>query len=153
MGQPRRGRTILPVGIAALVAACSRGPAPPQASEDLRATVVGVIAVTTSAPPVVLTSGGRFAPPAGAKVSRIENWPARETDEPVGILQDLLLLLGGQRADGSWWYELAGFSRAWAGRMLADCGGLVRRWGERPLVLRLTAGEGAGIRRAGSGLS
>jgi len=50
-------------------------------------------------------------PTAGARVERIYNWPGDASDkdglyEPVG-LQNGLLLLGGERPDGSWWYELA----------------------------------------------
>jgi hypothetical protein len=91
-----------------VVAACSRGPEPPAPTEDLVPTVVGVVQDPVVAPPVSLRGGSTFAPPADAEVERVKNWPARETDEAEGILPNLLLL-GGQRPDGSWWYQLAGF--------------------------------------------
>ena len=91
-----------------VVAACSRGPEPPAPTEELVPTIVGVVEEAAEAPPVALRGGVTFAPPPGAPVERVRNWPERITDEPEGIYPNLLLL-GGQRADGSWWYELAGF--------------------------------------------
>jgi hypothetical protein len=67
-----------------------------------------VIDQAASAPPVDLRGGTQFAPPAGAAVARIKNWPADDLSEPDGLTTGLLLL-GGERPDGSWWYELAGF--------------------------------------------
>jgi hypothetical protein len=90
------------------VTSCSRGPAPPAPTEDLTATVVGVIDAATTAPPFVLRGRARFAPPPGASVERVKNWPGTATSEPDEPTSGLLLL-GGQRTDGSWWYELAGF--------------------------------------------
>jgi hypothetical protein len=71
--------------------------------------VVGVIAETVSDPPVALVGGKQFSPDTGAHVGRIKNWPADTAAEAEGLSEGLLLL-GGERADGSWWYELAGFA-------------------------------------------
>jgi hypothetical protein len=91
------------------VVGCSRGPSPPQPTETLRPTTVGVVIATASgAPPFGLRGGGRFEVPPGAMVRRLTNWPADPADEP-DELGPGMLLLGGQAADGSWWYEVAGF--------------------------------------------
>lgn len=91
------------------LSACSRGPTPPSPTEDLTPTIVGVIDATVSALPVTLRGGETFAPPAGARVDRLDNWPADDVGEAEGLIADVLLL-GGERPDGSWWYELAGFA-------------------------------------------
>jgi hypothetical protein len=39
---------------------------------------------------------------------RLRNWPAHPATEAEGLLPGVLLL-GGERPDGTWWYELAGF--------------------------------------------
>jgi hypothetical protein len=82
-------------------------------TEDLSPSVVGVIDEFAAALPVKLDGGLIFAPPPGARVERIYNWPADSSDdglyEPMGLDEEQLLL-GGQRPDGSWWYELAGHS-------------------------------------------
>ena len=105
-----RCSVVLVAIVAAAIAfgGCSRGPNPPAPTEDLVPTVVGVIASNApSAAPVALTNGTIFAPPAGAPVERIKNWPASDTYGAEGITPGLLLL-GGSRPDGSWWYEIAG---------------------------------------------
>ncbi len=93
--------------IATTVLACSRGPNPPAPAEDLTPTIVGVI-TGSSGLPVGLRGGKTFDPPPGSVVGRIKNWPAGDIYEPDGLPIGGLLL-GGERADGSWWYELAGF--------------------------------------------
>lgn len=70
--------------------------------------MVGVVTSATGTLPVTFRGGGGLAPPPGATVERIKNWPGSEAAEPEGPSSGLLLL-GGQRADGSWWYELAGY--------------------------------------------
>ena len=100
----RQAMAFLVLGSA--LAACSRGPAPPPPTEDLTATVVGVINDAAPGLPVDLQGGTQFSPQPGVAVERIKNWPGG--DEPEGLAEGLLLL-GGQRPDGSWWYELAGF--------------------------------------------
>lgn len=57
--------------------------------------------------PMILLNDVRFEPPAGAAVRRITNWPA--TNEPDENASNLLLLAGAS-SDGSWGYELAGYS-------------------------------------------
>jgi hypothetical protein len=95
--------------LALAVGGCSRGPNPPAPTENLTPTVVGVIGDITRADlPVQLTNNTTFAPPAGAVVQRIKNWPANPANEVDGFQPDVLLL-GGSRPDGSWWYEIAGF--------------------------------------------
>ena len=73
--------------------------------------MIGVIDQLAPSMPVKLRGGLTFAPPPAARVERIYNWPGDSSDkdelyEPEG-LEEGLLLLGGQRPDGSWWYELA----------------------------------------------
>lgn len=95
--------------LALAISGCSRGPNPPAPTEDLTPTVVGVIgAITSTDLPVPLTNNTSFAPPAGAVVQRIKNWPANPANEVDGFQPDALLL-GGSRPDGTWWYEIAGF--------------------------------------------
>ncbi len=86
-------------------AGCSRGPAAPTPSEDLRPTTVGVVVSTTWALPVTLDDG-RVFPPGSSSVRRIKNWPAGDVREPDEI-RDGSLLLAGRDADG-WWFEIAG---------------------------------------------
>jgi hypothetical protein len=101
-------RLVFVIAFAATVAACSRGPEPPAPTEELVPSVIGVVDAFASEPPVTLRGGQTFAPPAGAEVERVKNWPADDASEAEGLVPDVLLL-GGQRPDGSWWYELAGF--------------------------------------------
>ena len=99
--------------LALLIAACSRGPTPPSPTEDLVPTHVGVIASTDETMPVRFSGGGEFAPPPGATVDRIRNWPSTDSNPGANDPDRLMagtLLLGGQRSDGSWWYELADFA-------------------------------------------
>jgi hypothetical protein len=101
------------VVLALLLAACSRGPTPPSPTEDLVPTQVGVIASTDETMPVRFSAGGEFAPPPGATVDRIWNWPSTESTHWATNPDRLsagTLLLGGQRPDGSWWYQLADFA-------------------------------------------
>lgn len=56
---------------------------------------------------MILHNDVRFEPPAGATVRRITNWPG--TNEPDESASNLLFL-AGPVGDGSWWYELAGYS-------------------------------------------
>lgn len=110
MNRARAGLVIVFVLVTSL-SACSRGPTPPSPTEDLTPTTVGVIETSTSALPVTLRGGGTFAPPVGSRVDRLDNWPTNDVSEAEGLIADVLLL-GGRRADGSWWYELAGFTGA-----------------------------------------
>jgi hypothetical protein len=108
-----RARQIARVtALVVLIAGCSRGPTPPSPTEDLVPTQVGVIASTNEMLPVRFSGGGEFAPPPGATVERVRNWPATDSS-PAATDPDRLsagtLLLGGQRPDGSWWYQLADF--------------------------------------------
>ena len=94
--------------LALTLGGCSRGPNPPSPTEDLTPSVIGVVAARAgSAPPVALTNGATFSPPSGAVAERIKNWPAGDADEVEGIIPGVLLL-GGSRPEGSWWYELIG---------------------------------------------
>lgn len=108
MSSPRVRCTIALFLLGGALGACSRGPAPPSPTQDLTATVVGVIERTADGFPAQLRGGTQFAPAPGASVERIKNWPGADTAELPGLTSGLLLL-GGERADGSWWYELAGF--------------------------------------------
>jgi hypothetical protein len=81
-------------------ATCTRGPEPPAPREELIPSVVGVIKEAASAPPVALR----------ARVNWVKNWPG-EADEAEGLYSETLLL-GGQRPDASWSYELAGWNDA-----------------------------------------
>jgi len=100
------------VTLAIVLAGCSRGPSPPAPTEDLTPTVIGVIGEQAGTLPVSLVGGSTFPPSSSASVVRIRNWP--NLDAPQDPSEDLVrldpgvLLLAGQRADGSWWYELAG---------------------------------------------
>jgi hypothetical protein len=90
-----------------LIGGCSRGPEPPLPTEDLEATIVGVIASDRGGVPFDLANGSVFDPPIGATVRRLRNWPARSSTEPEEVISGSLLL-GGEAGDGSWWYEIAG---------------------------------------------
>jgi hypothetical protein len=68
----------------------------------------GVIENSASVLPVTLRGGEMFEPPASSKVDRLDNWPVGDVGDAEGLIANVLLL-GGRRADGSWWYELAGF--------------------------------------------
>ena len=94
------------------LSACGRGPAPLQPTEMLTPTVVGFIDRDSAAPPIPLAGGEVFGPPPGVPGERIRNWPADAASEPDGIHEGDLLL-GGTRADGTWWYQLivGGFPR------------------------------------------
>ena len=109
-GRQRPSRTwyrltvaIASVATAFLLLACTRGDAPPRPNEDLKASIVGVVA---SADPLTLTSGSSF-PPSGGHADRITNWPNDPAFEEPDARPETLLL-GGQRANSSWWYELVG---------------------------------------------
>lgn len=93
-----------------LASAC-RGPEPPRPTEDLRPSVVGVIASEDVAEPFLLEGGASFDPPDGAAVRPLQNWPGSSVLEPDEFVKGLLLL-GGQGEDGGWWYEIAGVGGA-----------------------------------------
>ena len=94
--------------LAVVLVGCSRGPEPPVPTESLVPSVIGVVAEAAAGPPISLRAGTTFAPPTSARVDRIWNWPAGTSDQATGVIPELLLL-GGERTDGSWWYQLAGF--------------------------------------------
>jgi hypothetical protein len=102
---PNGIRCIVVALVAMVIVGCSRGMPPPKPTEDLHATVVGVVG-PGGGPPFNLESDGMFPPEAGT-ARRITNWPAdpafEEQEARVGTL-----VLGGQQADGTWWYELVG---------------------------------------------
>jgi hypothetical protein len=92
--------------VVVLLAACSRGPAPPSPVAELTAEIVAVVADGADHPPIVLADGSEF-PPGAAEAERIWNWPAeRGSDE--GAIREGSLLLGGQRDGDRWWYQIAG---------------------------------------------
>jgi hypothetical protein len=92
---------------ALLILGCSsRGLEPPHPTEDFRASIVGVVA--QSSPPSITLASGVVFPPTGVAASRLKNWPASPASEE-DVARPGSLLLGGQRVDGTWWYELAGF--------------------------------------------
>ena len=95
-----------------VAAGCSRGQSGPVPTEDLRPSVIGVIEHPAASLPVALRGGATFAPPSGAVVTRLHNWPSSTADEADGLyepvgLEEGVLLFGGRRADASWWYQLA----------------------------------------------
>lgn len=93
---------------AVMIAACSRGPNPPVPTEDLTATIIGVVQETRKDVPVELDDGTTFPPDLDAPVRRVRNWPAWSEFEREDI-EEGALLLAGPDADGGWWYELVDF--------------------------------------------
>lgn len=69
-------------------------------------TIIGMIATDATRPPITLEGGRQFPPQPGVSAQRLDNWGDTYTPESpyAGFL-----LLGGQRADGSWWYQVAGY--------------------------------------------
>jgi len=94
-------RRLLAAALTIVVAACSRGPAPPSPTEDLVPSVVGVVVQGADEPPFLLEDGETFDPPEGASVRHVKNWPANPAFEE-DVVRPGNLLLGGQASDGSW---------------------------------------------------
>jgi hypothetical protein len=84
------------------IGACSRGPNPPQPTEDLRSTLIGIVSDDGSS---LTLESGRSVPMPGT--GQIMNWPARAPEEEPEIRPGALVL-AGQRPDGSSWFEVAG---------------------------------------------
>lgn len=103
---PNRRLAVAALVVICLGAACTRGPAPPEPTEDLRAATVGIVETGQSGDGVELRGGERFPSAAGVAPQRLVNWPADSKRQPADM-EPGSLLLGGQRADGSWWYQLA----------------------------------------------
>ena len=108
-----RIRLAMVATLAIAISGCSRGPAPPAPTEDLTPTehrsgrgagwhTAGIARRRQHVPAVV------------QRVSRSHPELAEPRCALVRVPEDLVrldpgvLLLAGQRADGSWWYELAG---------------------------------------------
>ncbi len=114
----RRGILLAILAVAIALSGCgSRGPAPPSPTEDLTATIIGIVAQDAIWPPVLLEGGRQFAPPPGVEAVPLDNWGDTTTPESP---EAGMLLLGGQRDDGTWWYQLAGYGRSVADSPASD---------------------------------
>ena len=68
-------------------------------------SIIGYIEHDASSSPIKLEGGLRLDPPPGTRVERLRNTPDNLNYEPEGI-EAGDFLIGGECADGSWWYEL-----------------------------------------------
>ncbi len=96
---------ILVIIAGALTACVAQDPKPPVPAQVLTPTTIGIVADNVDSPPVRLLGGASFAPAAGSDPQRIWEWSTSPEGKPAGIDAGDLLL-GGSRADGSWWYGL-----------------------------------------------